>query len=101
MSAPAELGDFLVTTQEGADGNVRTHVERADPRIKVSGEIMWHIARDEMPGIRLDPSMDVGVGVFGDVVGRLLRIEADNRTVVYRVTEQAFVADYFVAEWPD
>jgi len=80
-------------------------VERADSRVLVSLELL-----DAIVGARWQPEVTIrlrdesycGPGMW---LGAVIRMEAANRTVVYRLTGQ--VADGagsvlgYIAEWPD
>lgn len=68
-------------------------IERADPKIWVSCEFLAEIEAG-MP-TRADGRP------YAELDGDLLRINADNRTVVYRLGEHHFELDVYEAEWPD
>ena len=65
---------------------------RADPRVKIVGDIVRE-AKTARPGLDRPP--------FAEVDGDLFRINADNRTVVYRLVEYIESEDVYLAEWPD
>lgn len=77
-------GDCIMTRH--ADGILT--VDQADPRILISAELF-----DELISGIGDPE----VTVTGDV----LRIEASNRTVIYRIGEKVPGMRAYYAEWPD
>lgn len=64
-------------------------IERADPVVRASARLVDQIRA----GTELLP----GCGIDGD----LLRIEADDRTVVYRIMEQVPDRFCYVLRWPD
>jgi len=79
-------GEFLATQiQDGATR--RLFIDRADPRILISAAIIEAARSGASPWTSLD----------GDV----LRIEAENRTVVYRIGRKVHGAWCYEAEWPD
>lgn len=64
------------------------HIDRADPRILVAVEVIDEIRRGHnTPHVTID--------------GDLLKFRGTNRTVVYRIGEQAPNMHAYSAEWPD
>lgn len=102
------------------DGVYSLEIKTADPQIGISGELLEAIAEGRSPFARLTPSeagppkLDKelvshrtiywwdarGWPAWGPI-GAILRIEASNQTVIYRITKYRMEPDYFVAEWPD
>jgi hypothetical protein len=82
-------GECIVTSL--ADGSIR--VDRADPRVLISGELLDDIMRHPAEHAWCESTADDG--------GVLLKIEGVNRTVVYRVTEYVAPIHGYIAEWPD
>lgn len=80
----ALVGEFVVHHED--DGTLT--VVRADPRILISVELL-----EEFREGRRTPE----VTVTGDV----LRIEAANRTVIYRIGDEVPYMHAYYAEWPD
>lgn len=80
-------GEFWTTQVRGDDGRVRLFIDRADPRILVSAAIV-EAARD-------------GLSPFTSLRGDVLRIEGENRTVLYRIRGKVLTAWTYEAEWPD
>ncbi len=82
-------------------------VERADPRILISAELLAEIAFvGGDPRIALtfaeNPLPGWWPGAFRrNPLGALLRIEGTNRTVIYQIAEWHGTTDRFAAEWPD
>lgn len=79
-------------------------IERADPKVCVAAEVLYEIAGAHLsPFARLDPPVPYETlhPLDERLVGRLLRIEAANRTVIYRLTEYQADTDWYLAEWPD
>ena len=70
----------------------RLLVKRADPRVKIVGDLVRE-AQTARPGLDDRP--------LAQVDGDLFRINADNRTVVYRLVEYLEDEDVYLAEWPD
>jgi hypothetical protein len=85
-------GDCILTRFEvvtaGAAGAVQLRVEKADPRILISAEVM-----DQVTSGSALPQVTLKDGV--------LRIEAVNQTVVYRIVDYLMDIDCYVGEWPD
>ena len=74
----------------------RLRVLHADPRIRISGELLHLIARW--------PSKDAWIEPAGNgTVGSLLKIRDEDGLLIYRITDQHFddVRPYWTAEWPD
>jgi hypothetical protein len=67
------------------DGRVEVH--GADPRVSISKALLANIADNPAPGVSLS----------GDV----LRIDAANRTVIYRLGRETEDGLARLAEWPD
>ncbi len=67
-------------------------VLHADPRVKIVGDLVRE-AKSARPGLDDRP--------LAQVDGDLFRINADNRTVVYRLVSYLENEDVYLAEWPD
>lgn len=80
-----DLGECILTRHW--DSGALT-VDRADPRVMVSAELL-----DEWRSGKGEPEVTIN----GDV----LRIEASNRTVIYRIGEKVPDMYAYFAEWPD
>ena len=76
------LPDDLIT------GQPRIWIEHADPEVEITDELM-----DELMTGNLAP----GVSFRGGV----LRIGAENQTVIYEITGHRFAARTWTARWPD
>lgn len=80
----------------------RLWIDHADPRILISLELLDAIVLGEHA-----PEMTVRVLVnernrgHGSWAGTVIRIDAANRTVLYRLTEYADFCLGYIAEWPD
>lgn len=81
----SNVGDCILTRHWDDD---RLTVDQADPRIIVSAEFLEQFREDKG---------DSEVTLSGDV----LRIEASNRTVIYRIGEKVPHMLAYFAEWPD
>ena len=77
------VGDCVLTRFD--DGTIR--IERADPKILVSAELLDELRYGCNPHVILD--------------GNVLRIIAANRRVIYRIGEKVPDLHAFYAEWPD
>jgi hypothetical protein len=93
MPPPAGLPQGECITTVLPDGGLR--IDRADPRILISTELIDMIADNPSPLARLDTT---GCQTF---IGALLKIDAANRQVVYRITGWLPRIRGFTAEWPD
>jgi hypothetical protein len=85
-------GECILTRLE--DG--RLHIDRADPRIVISAELLNEAVRQPADGV----SVNWPPGCFW-LTGSTLRIEGVNRTVVYRIGERIPAVNGYIAEWPD
>jgi hypothetical protein len=84
-------GCHLTRIDDPIDGP-RLQIDHADPRVTISAELLGEIedaqARDmAFPGVSLRDGV--------------LRIEAINRTVIYRIGEYLAPIHAYAAEWPD
>ena len=76
-------------------------IEHADSRILISLELLDAIVRGEQSpevSIRVRDDADTSPGCW---LGAVIRIEAANRTVLYRITGYAHWCLSYIAEWPD
>lgn len=87
-----EVGEIHLTTHErDADHEHRwLTIEHADPVILASAIGLDFIRAQ-------DPMWSLGARIDGDI----LKIHAENRTVIYRIMEQAPYRDAYVLRWPD
>jgi hypothetical protein len=97
LTAGLPRGECIVTSLPGygEDGSIPIRIDHADPRILISGELLDHIADHPDDTRRLD------VATCHTYVGAVLRIDAVNRTVIYRITEFIPAVYGYIAEWPD
>jgi hypothetical protein len=86
------FGECIITQLLDPDGSVRFRVDRADPVVRISPELLGQV-----------PAMD-WPATFD---GKVLRIRGVNRTVVYRIRDVLEPVpghpgywDY-IGEWPD
>jgi len=89
-------GEFILSRRDGT-----LWIDHADSRILISLELLDAIVRGEQSpevSIRVRDDADASPGCW---LGAVVRIEAANRTVIYRVTEDAYWCLGYVAEWPD
>ena len=93
LPPPADLphGELLATKL--ADGTFR--IDRADPCVLISAELVDEIADHPAPGASLDTT---GCETY---IGALLRLNGVNRKVIYRITGWIPRVRGFIAEWPD
>ena len=87
-----EYGECVVTQLLQPDGSVRFRIDRADPVVRLSPELLGYIPSSGWPA-----TFD----------GKVLRIYGVNRTVVYRIRDvlEPRPGEYghwdYVGEWPD
>lgn len=89
-------GEFTASRRDG-----HLWIDRADPRIFISLELLDSIVRgEEYPetSIRLRDDAEPGPGCW---LGAVIRVEAVNRTVLYRLTGYADWCLGYIGEWPD
>lgn len=103
-SPPRDLPRGWVTVSRQKDGSIR--IDRADPRVLFSAELLRMIAAgDSRPGVCLDsrhlPRRDDETVRPDLFVGVLLKINAVNRNVVYRITEYVAAIGGYIGEWPE
>jgi hypothetical protein len=79
------------------------YIDHADPQVYVTTSFMADVIRFQTSScVTLVPPVSAEQPyVPEDLVGRLLRIEAANRTVIYRLAEYEHRARWYRAEWPD
>ncbi|MEU8278216.1 hypothetical protein ACFYOK_37385 [Microbispora bryophytorum] len=83
---PWDNAGECIVTRHWDDGTLT--VDRADPRILISAELL-----DEFREGKRTPEVTVTEDV--------LRIEAANRTVIYRIGDKVPHLHAYLAEWPD
>jgi len=90
---PPDIGELWMQRHQPDD----THpaewitINRADPRILISGVIMEEIIAGQM----------IGTTTYDTPTGPVVKIEADNQTVIYRIVDRWPQSYVYVAEWPD
>jgi hypothetical protein len=89
-------GECIVTVVEGG----RVRIDHADPRVLISAELLVEAFIAPAPGVSLSqPSEGPNGTPFWE--GAVLRIEAVNRTVIYRITGYVPRVRGYIGEWPD
>lgn len=78
-------------------------IERADPRILISGELLAAtigVRNGVLPltNVRLDLT---GCSPGHGYVGAILHIDGANRQLVYRITDMVPRINGYIGEWPD
>jgi len=108
MPPPGDLphGDCICTRLD--DGTIR--IDRADPRILISGELLQAVARhgaiaDGTEAFALNARLDT-TGCMpppwrATYTGAVLHINGVNQQVVYRITGYLPRVHAYVGEWPD
>lgn len=80
------------------DGSLR--VEHADPRVLISAELLAEAFVRPAHGVTISaPAPGVNGTPFWQ--GAVLRIEAVNGTLVYRIGEYVPSVHGYIAQWPD
>lgn len=108
LPPPGDLpqGECVMTRLD--DGSIR--IDRADPRILISGElfdIVMRFGEDGLPGdsfaltARLDVTGCLSPPWRATYVGALLKIAGINQTVIYRITDYLPRIHGYIGEWPD
>jgi hypothetical protein len=92
-------GECILTTLHDDYQPCGIRVERADPRILISAELLDTIATDPAPGLSLQ--MRVTGRTTYDHNDVLLKIHGANRTVIYRIGEYLPAVHGYIGEWPD
>jgi hypothetical protein len=102
MPPPADLPDGACITTRLDDGRLR--IDRADPRILISAELLVEIYVAPMIGVSLAPEWPYRyppVHADGFWEGALLKVCGVDRSVVYRIGEYVPRIRAYIAEWPD
>ncbi len=101
MPPPAGLPDGECICSRLDDGGIR--VDRADPRILISPEVLDAIAEGGPwpASLRLDTAGCMPPPYRGTHVGAVLHIDGVNQQVVYRITEYVPRIRAYIGEWPD
>ncbi len=95
-------GDCTIISLLDAGGTqTGVRIDHADPCILISGELLDAIASKPPPHARLDTTGCTPPPYRATYTGAVLRIEAVNRTVVYRMSEYIPAVHGYIAEWPD
>ena len=86
-SVVSETGDLILTRIHDPVRGWGIRIDRADPRILVSGRLLDKLAISDHPHAMFD--------------GVVLRVRGVNRTVVYRMAEYDGLTDVYTFEFPD
>lgn len=90
--ATAPRGTCIISRFDDPVHGSRLHIDHADPSVVIAAELLDDIAQGERAMGNL-PGVSLRDGV--------LRIEAENRTVIYRIGEYHAAIHGYTAEWPD
>lgn len=91
----------LVFTIDDEDGRLRFVVDRADPRVLVTNELVGTLQAAPEFVLFGRRFAEMFAEVRDDSWGYVLRILADNGTWVYRLTWHDSARCLWLAEWPD
>lgn len=91
-------GDVILTRFE----NGQLRVDHADPKVMIGVQLLEQIEAGSHPdGVTLTLAKDAQGGLLCRYTGAVLRIEAANQTLIYRITEPVWWYLGYIAEWPD
>lgn len=101
-------GECRVTSLHDGSGIwTRLHIDRADPRILITGELAegWKACGGDFlpwnPFLAFRPGPEVSPVLADGPEGWLVTIQGDDRTVIYRIGKYLPGLDCYEAEWPD
>ena len=103
---PAGYGEFIATQHWNQEtGRFWLTVERADPRILIAAPLLRLLAQnpEEFPAWQRQATLteaESGAWQRDDFTDAVLRIHAENRLVIYHITNR-HDAWTWAAEWPD
>ena len=87
-----EYGQCHVTSLHDAQGGLmRLRIDRADPRVLITRELLKEIPPPDPSGLNGPVTYD----------GNIVRIQGENRTVIYRIGQYLPEENCYEAEWPD
>lgn len=87
------LGECIITRRDG-----RLWIDRADPRVAITVQLLNEIICGRtLPGVTIRHPDNGALSLRGSVI----RIEAANRTVLYRLEECLDWCSCWTAVWPD
>lgn len=93
-------GECRVTRVDDVAHGVRLRIDHADPRILISSELLAEAFMRPEAGVSVSAPQPGRNGTpFWQ--GAVLRVEAVNRTVVYRMVEYLPSVRGYIGEWPD
>jgi len=92
-------GECILTSLYDVGAEISVRIDHADPRILISAELLAQIAAAPHPFAALTGGRGPDDAPFW--LGAVLRIDAANRTVIYRIVEYVPAIHGYIAEWPD
>jgi len=106
--ARSDYGECRITSEHDPSGIwVRLRIDRADPRILISGKLAesWKECGGDFspwnPFLTLRPGPGASPMITYGMEGWLVTLRGENRTVVYRIGKYLPAWDSHEAEWPD
>lgn len=92
LPPPSHLpqGEFRTRLENG-----RVYIDHADPKVLISLELLGVIARNPSEVASLNRRLGQ------TLVGAVLKLTAENRTVIYRITSYEAGVHGYIGEWPD
>lgn len=97
---PSDIPDGVCDLTRLDDGRIR--VDRADPRILISAELLDSVNGSLcMPDDRLPLYVSLHHALPGTYAGAVMTIRGVNRTVIYLIGEYLPSVHGYIAEWSD
>jgi len=93
---PAHAPSGVLVLSEHEDGSLT--IDHADPHVTFSVEVIESAARGDTSQVTIT---GLNYTAHGGHVGALLKIQAANRNVVYRLTEWLPTIRAYIGEWPE
>lgn len=98
LRAQLPQGQLFMTRIDGPEGR-RVRIDHADPRIIIGVQLIDDIVCGRcIPDVTISHPQDATATSW---FGAVIRVEAVNRTLVYRLTEYVPWYCGWIAEWPD
>lgn len=103
-----DYGECRMTAEHDAFGTwMRLRIDRADPRVLISGELAdgWKVQGTEPfygnPFMTLRPGPGASPNAADGLEGWLVTVRGENRSIMYRIGKYLPDRGCYEAEWPD